>query len=155
MTHRADQIIEAVAAALAASTTLGIPSANIFQHRTLSLADDQGELPAATVNFGDDDPVSDTGTDNFAFIDSLLDITVTLYVAGDNEAAVKRDLLDKRRRVHTALMTDDTLGLSFCLGVRYGGATKPDLDATVERLVGAYETRWRVLYRQNITDPGD
>jgi hypothetical protein len=52
MTHRADQILDAVVERLAASTTLRV--SYILPHRSLSLSDDQGELPAVTVNMGED-----------------------------------------------------------------------------------------------------
>lgn len=152
MTHRAEQIIDAVAAALRASSTL---QANVFEHRAMSIADDQGELPAVSVDAGEDDPLSELGNDNMAFIDSLLSVAVTACVTGDTEEELKTALFDKRRRIHQALMADSTLGLSFCMGTRYAGAGQMQINVNAERMAGSIETRWRVLYRQNITDPGD
>jgi hypothetical protein len=156
MTHRADQIIDAVATALQnASTALAIPAANIFSHRELSLSDEQGELPAATVNFGEDEPTSEFGADNLAYIDSVLAVTITTFAVGNDEASVRRTLMAQRRQVHVALMSDQELGLTFIIGPRYGGAAAPEINATTEKVIGSLETTWRYFYRMNITDPGD
>lgn len=155
MSHRSEQIIDAIVAALRVSTDLPIPAQNVFAHRTLSLSDDQGELPAATVNEGDDAATSDLGNDNLAFIDSLMDVAVVTYAIGTDEVSVKRALAVQRRFVHAAIMADPTLGLNFVIGVRYAGAPKPELDASTQHTVGSRESLWRVHYRMNITDPGD
>lgn len=154
--HRAEQIIDATVSALQArASSLQVPAANVFAHRTLSLDDDQGELPAITVNFGEDDPDSELGSDNLAFIDSALSISIVGYAIDPDETVVRRALLNQRRYIHAALMADQTLGLSFVIGTRYGGAAAPEIDSSGELVAGSLESRWAVHYRMNITDPGD
>lgn len=156
MTHRADQIIEAIVAAVRVQTSaLQVQADNVFSHRTLSLADDAGLLPAITVNFADDTPVSEFGADNVSFIDSVLGITIESFAVDPEEQAVRRALLNHRRFIHKALMADQALGLPFVIGTRYAGAAKPELDGTTELAAGALESRWAVHYRMNISDPGD
>ena len=153
--HREQQIINAFVAALQASTLLAIPAANVFANRSLSLAEDQGEMPAATVNEAEDVQTSDLGTDNLAFIDSLLGVEVQHFATGTSDAEVRTALSDQRRYIHVALMADDTLGLSFVIGLRYGGADRAEIDSNGALIVGSRISRWAVHYRMNKTDPGD
>jgi hypothetical protein len=154
MTHRAEQIIDAVVVAIKAQPDLQVSASNIYAHRTLTLADDQGEMPAITVNAGDDAPASDQGSDNLSFIDSTLVLSIISYVIEDTEELVKQQLFDHRRRVHQAIMLDDTIGLSFVIACRYGGAAAPEMDATSERVAGSMESHWNIFYRMNFSDPG-
>jgi hypothetical protein len=156
MAHRAEQIIDAIVAALRANaSSLRVPAASIFPHRSLSLSEDQGELPAIAVNFGDDDPASELGNDNLAFIDSLLSVSIIGYSVDPDEPSVRRALLNQRRYVHAALLADQSLGVGFVIATRYGGAGAPEFDSTTQKIAGSLESRWRVFYRMNITDPGD
>jgi hypothetical protein len=155
MSHRADQIVDRVVEILQDFPDLDIPSQNIFAHRTLSLSEEDGELPAATVNEGEDSPVSEIGTDNLAFIDSVLAIAVRTLARARTEAEIRRVLGDHRRFVHKALMVDQSLGLPFVIGIRYGGATAAEIDTESELASGARTSIWGVHYRMNITDPGD
>jgi len=150
MTHRAQQIIAATAAALAASSSLG---AAVYTHRRLSLSDEDQELPAVSVNYGSDDPLSDLGVTNIAFIDSLLELAVTLVARGDSEQDVLDELLRLRAAQHVALMADRSLGLAFVIDTRYGGAAAPDVDVSLNRPAGALTCRWLVHYRMNLSDP--
>lgn len=154
MTHRAEQIIDAIVALIKAQANLPVNAGNVYAHRTLSLADDQGEMPAITVNIGDDQPSNEGGTDNLAFIDSLLSVSIVGYAIESTEEEVKSQLMDQRRRVHQALMADDSLALPFVIATRYGGAAAPEMDATTERIAGSMESRWHISYRMNFTDPG-
>lgn len=155
MSHRAEQIIDAVVALLQASPSIGVSPENIFAHRSLSLSEDQGEMPAITVNIGEDSPVSDQGNDNLAFIDSLLTVEIVGYFIAPDEADVKRELFRQRRYAHVALLADPTLGLPFVMGTQYGGASKPEIDSSTQQCAGSLEAPWRVPYRMNIADPGD
>lgn len=155
MTHRAEQIVDAIVAAIAAQANLGVNSENVYAHRTLSLADDQGEMDAITVNIGDDEPMSEFGNDSINLIDSLLQLSVVGYVIADTEPLCKTSLFNVRRRIHQALLADQTLGLTFVPGIRYGGAGAPQLDGSTKQIVGSLESRWFVHYRMNVTDPGD
>jgi hypothetical protein len=151
MSHRAEQVIDAVVALLQASTTLGVPSQSVYPLRTFSLAEDQGEIPAVCVNFGDDNPADDYQTlDDVA---SALEVFTTSYLLADEEPELKRSLLDVRKEIHKAIVADSTLGLSFVLSIAYGGAAAPERDATGERLAGSQVSRWIVTYSMNPNDP--
>lgn len=150
MSHRAQQIVEAVVAALQADTALG---ATVYTHRQYSLSEADQELPAVSVRIGSDMPTGEFGPDNFAFIDSVLELVVEISVKAGDEQTAANSLLDLRRRVHIDLMADRTQALSFVMDTRYGGATAPDFDVSTDRPVARLETRWGVFYRMNLTDP--
>lgn len=150
MTHRADQILDAAVAAI--ESVVGGAGVKVYKHRRLSLGVDQDELPAISVDFGEDAPAADLNTQ---FIDSTLTLEVTGVVYGYEEAEVKAALLKLRREAHQALMADDTLGLAFVFTTFYGGAEAPEIDADGEYVIGKLTAPWRVQYRMNRSDPGD
>lgn len=150
MTHRAQQIVDAAAAILAASSTL---EAAVYTHRRHPLSDPDQELPAVIVDYGADVPAGELGVTNVAFIDSLLELTVRIVVKGDTEADVLAAMLDRRVAQHVALMADRSLGLGFVIDTRYGGASEPVLDVSLERPAGELACRWLVHYRMNLADP--
>lgn len=150
MTHRAEQIIDAVVLRLQASSSLGI--SNVFTLRSLSLAEDQGELPAVTVDFGDDTPAEEY-SDLTDQVGSALEVLTTVYVVADDEPTVKQLLMAARTETHKAIDPNATLGLSFVLKVEYGGAGKPEIDTTTQQCAGSQESRWLVTYHMNISDP--
>lgn len=146
--HRAEQIVDAAVTLLDAAL-----SAQVFKARTLSLSNEDGELPAITVNIGTDDPVSDLGADNLRFIDSLLELRLTAYAQDTSQSAVLTDLMALRVGVHKALMADQTLGLGFVMSTRYGGADAPEVATEGAYLAGRLDMTFRVLYRMSVTDP--
>lgn len=152
MTHRAEQIVDAVVSAIRSSAPSTV---KVYAHRRLSLAEDQDELPAISVDFGEDQPFDDDGASNMAFIDSLLNINITAIVSGAEERDLKADLLRHRREVHVSLMSDRTLGLGFVVDTRYLGADSPEIDTDGEFLVGSLTSTWAIHYRMNIADPGN
>lgn len=149
MAHRADQIIDAIVSAI--ESQVGPTGVHVYSHRRLTLAEDQDELPAISVDFGEDTPA----TENVSYIDSLLSCQITGIVSAHEEQDLRSELLDLRRQVHIALMADPTLGLSFVVTAHYGGADEPVVDASGETIIGAYTSTWTVYYRMNYTDPGD
>jgi hypothetical protein len=155
MSHRAEQIVEAMQTIIAAFSGLAINPKNVHIHRTLTLSEDVGELDAMTINLGDDSPVSEFGTDNVAFIDSILSVPIVSYAKATTEYELRRALSRLRRQMHQALMADVTLGLSFMVHTMYGGAKAVEIETDGDSPVGQQESLWRVHYRMNITDPGD
>lgn len=145
MTHRAEQIQDAIVALM--PTT----SSN-FKHRVLSLSQPEGDVPARSVRFGEDVPIDDDGASNFAFLDSLLAIEIDHKVLEVDEETALSALMEMRRETHIALMADRSLGLSFVIDTRYGGASAPARDIT-ELCAGVLTSRWFVHYRMTITDP--
>lgn len=155
MSHRVQQIVDKVQTILEAHV-LTAAEASIYQHRTLSLSEPDLEIPAISITLGDDPPIDDDGATNFNYFDSLQSLLFRIVVKGgaqDEERHVIAKLLDLRRALHVALMVDDSLGLAFVIGVRYGGAEAPELSAEDEKTVGAMACRWLVHYRVNIADP--
>lgn len=150
MSHRAQQIIDAMAANLGVSAaTLG----PVFVNRSLSLSEAEREVPCVSVNYGADTPLNALGASNLSFIDSLIEVSVTAYASDDNEQSLLGKLLDARRLVHVDLLADRSQGLSFVIDTRYGGAPVPDTNSTAERIVGSLASTWFVHYRMNLLDP--
>ncbi len=143
--HRADQIIAAVVSALESSASL---TAAVYAHRALPLSEDESELPAVSVTFGEDAPDAQISQ----LIYSTLDVQTTAYCAGDDEAAVRTALLELRAQIHIAVMTSTRLGLSFVHLVNYGGAAAPEIEIG-ERTFGALRSSWRVRYEMDYDDP--
>lgn len=148
--HRAEQILEAVVSAIESQADRG---AAVVPHLALTLSEDDQELPAVAVRLGSDDPVSELGTSNLAYIDSVLQIRCTVYARHVDQAEEARELMRLRSVVHRALMADQTLGLDFVMGVRYGGASEPERDAAGGQIAGRMDCLFGVLYRMNLTDP--
>ena len=151
MSHRAQQIVDAIAAALVANTSLG---ASVYTHRMQSLSDEDQELPAVSVTYGADTPVGEGGVENTVFIDSLLEVFVSCFARHSSESELLTSLLELRRQAHIALQANPAQGLSFVSDTQYAGADAPVVSANGERMDGALSTRWLVRYRMNITDPG-
>lgn len=152
MTHRAQQIADAVVGKLSARAAL---KASVYSQRALTLGAADQELPAACVMLGDDDPLSDDGASNFAYLDSTLALTVALVATADDEDELVRELSRLRAETHIALMADRTQGLSWVMNTRYAGASAPDLNTDGGSFAGRIETRWLVHYRMSVTDPNN
>lgn len=152
MTHRAGQICSRIAQLLSASSSL--VGVSIFTDLTYSLSEQASELPAITVNEGDDVPDSDEGNDNLAFIDSQTSFEIAAYAVGIDEPTVKAALRELRRVIHMVLMADPTLGLSFVIATKYGGAEQASMSVAGEQCAGSLVSNWRVQYRMNFLDPG-
>jgi hypothetical protein len=143
--HRAEQIIDALVALMPSTGAA-------FKHRVLSLSDEEQEMPAQCVRLGEDKPLDDDGASNFSFIDSLLFVEIDLYAKEIDIEATITKLMQLRTAIHIALMADRSLGLSFVIDTRYGGAEAPEAEQK-DYVVGRLTTSWQVHYRQNIGDP--
>ena len=148
--HRAQQVVEAIAAALAANTDL---DAAVYTNRTLPVSVEDNEVPCVSVVYGGDEPLNAEGAVNLAYIDSLLEVFVKCTGAGNSEEAMLAALMVLRRQVTVTLMADRSLGLAFVMDTRYGGASAPESDARIDKYVGKLDTRWHVMYRMNLLDP--
>jgi hypothetical protein len=149
--HREEQILQAAAALVAAWPSLG---AEVHKHRTLTLSADDQELPAISVNNGDDDPLGERGVTNLAFIDSVTQLKFTLCAQGRDQEEVAAELDRMRVVLHKAMMqSPQTLGLSFVMQIGYGGASEPEYSSEGSPLVGKRECAFSVMYRMNLTDP--
>ncbi len=143
--HRAEQIVDAIVARFKAQADIGVNPANIFANRSLSLGDDQGEIPAITVNFGDDerDDFSQAGA-----IWSDLEIEIALFNRAP-EDQIKHLLLEMREKVEYALAIDQNIGLAFVLQMKWENAIKPKIDSSSELTAGEVTVNYRVKYAQD------
>lgn len=149
--HREEQIIQAAKTAIESFTGI---NAEVLAHSTLSLNADDQELPAVTINNGPDASVDDDGYGNLAFIDSLVEISIGLYAQGSTQQEVASELDRLRVVVHKALLASPrTLGLSFVMGIRYGGAEAPEYSTDGSPLAGRRICTFAVSYRMGIEDP--
>lgn len=149
--HREQQIIDAAAAAIAAQSDV---AASVFTNRVLSLGADDQELPAIVVTGGEDSALDDDGAVNLAYVDSLLALHVTCYAQESTEQELRTTLARLRSVVHRALLgTDRTLGLSFVIDTRYGGASDVSVAADVAPLGASRVNLFAVHYRMNLASP--
>lgn len=150
--HRAEQIINAIVTRIQDSLTIGIAPENVFPNRTLSLSEKSDEIPAVTVNGGDDNTAPEY-TEMSGEIGSEFEIFTTIYAIETTEALLKSLLYTKRAEIQKAIRPPDNLGLPFVLKVEYGGAAAIENDITGEMHAGKYELRWLVTYHADETDP--
>lgn len=149
--HREEQVVQAAAGLVEAWPSLG---ASVFTHRTLSLGPDDQELPAICLNNGPDEPGSEQGVDNLAYVDSVSTLVFTLYAQGDDQETVASELDRLRVLVHKAMLQSPrTLGLSFVMGVWYAGASEPEFSNDGSPLAGRRDCTYRIPYRMSLTDP--
>jgi hypothetical protein len=149
--HREGQILQAVQAAVEAVPDVG---AAVFLHRTLSLSADDQELPAICINAGADEAIADSGYTNLAFIDSQCEVVVTLYAQAQTQQEVAAELDRLRVVVHKAMLAAPrTLGLTFLLGIAYGGADAPEYSTDGSPLAASRVCNFAVQYRMNLVDP--
>jgi hypothetical protein len=146
VTHRAGQIVDAIAELLAARVSSTI---KVFKHRRLSLADDQGELPAISVDFGEDQPAGDQPLRG---INSVLNVVITGVAVAPTEDELREKLLVMREASDDLMdehmhQIQPRLGLTFVYGIGYGGAAAPDINADDESIVGSLASNWNVGYR--------
>lgn len=145
MAHRAQQIVEAVAAALTANADL---RAQVEFNRVRSLSEVDAELDALTVNYGADTP-EEADLESFR---SSLEVVLTFYCTGATEREVLEKLLELRRQSHISMMADFTFGLAFVWHTAYAGADAPALQMA-DRIIGSLTSRWLARYLMNISDP--
>lgn len=126
---------------------------NVVRERVVGFSRRDNDLPAVSVFMAEDQPVSDNGQENMAFIDSELTIQCVVFVSQPTEEEVIDQLLEMRRQIHIALMADYTLGLSFVSDTRYGGASPPDIEDDGGSLIGRMEVTWKIQYRMRLSDP--
>lgn len=147
--HRALQIIDAVAGLVRARVEAG--GTKVFTHRRYSLAGDQDELPAISVDFGEDQRADSVF---IGAIDSVLAVQVTAVSQDPDEKALRLKLMELRTESHRAVMADQRLGIgSVVVTTFYGGASAPDIGTDGEQHVGELTSTWLVRYRMAPTDP--
>jgi hypothetical protein len=146
--HRAQTIIDAIASLV--RTRVQASGVKVFTHHRHSFDAEQDELPAISVDYGEDRR-ADSST--LGVITSLLTVECTAVAAAPLEADLRSKLLDLRAEIHRAVMANHRLGLDFVSTTYYGGANAPQLDAEGEQLVGELTSSWAVLYEMSLFDP--
>lgn len=151
MTHRADQILEAVADAIRSVVDSTV---NVYVHRRDSLSDGESELPAISVDYGTDDAIGD-GEDAFLLdgtIESLLTVNLTAAAVATDSPELRRKLLELRTLGHRGIRRQVQL-LPFVKGTHYGGANEPDVNTEGEQIVGELTSPWFVRYEMDPDNP--
>lgn len=151
MTHRADQIIDAVVAFIALEVDSDV---SVYAHNRLSLSAEQDQVPAISVDFGEDVPYTGDGAGTLdGTIESLLTVNITCLATAPLEELLRRQLLALRASAHRGVKATRDLGLSFVTRTFYGGANPPEIDASVDPIIGELVCPWGVLYETSETDP--
>lgn len=144
-------MLDAVAALVRARVEAS--GVKVFTHRRFTLDPEQDELPAITVDYGEDRK-SDMSV--LGRITSLLSVECTAVVMAPLEADLRSTLLELRAEIHGAVMANQNLGLpSVVSATFYGGASAPAVDADGEQLVGELTSTWLVLYDMSLSDPAN
>lgn len=152
MSHRAEQILEAVAALVRARVEAS--GVKVYTHRRLSLDPEQDELPGISIDYGEDRRSDNNSV--LGRITSLLTVECTAVVMEALEADVRAKLLELRAQIHRAVMADPRLGLPDVVSSTfYGGAAAPGVDEAGELIAGELTSLWLVLYDMSLSDPAN
>lgn len=154
MTHRAAEILDAVAAlVLARVNASGNSGVKVFTHRRFTLDPEQDELPAISIDYGEDRPAESR---SLSSIGSVLSVECTAIVMSPHEDELREKLLELRAEIHRAVMANPRLGLpDVVVSTFYGGAGAPAIEAEGEQLVGALTSTWLVRYQMSLSDPAN
>lgn len=150
MTHRAEQIVQRCAELVA--TAVAVDHVTVFTHRRLTLSADDADLPAISVDYGED---TRADTVIIGSISSELQVQFTGVVADAFEDVVRQKLMALRSSVHAALKADSKLGLGFVIDTYYGGANAPEVVTESEQIIGALTSTWIVYYQMNEGNPSN
>lgn len=148
MTHRAQQIIDAVAALVRARVE---PSGvKVFTHRRLSLDPEQDELPAISVDYGDltvddKDPEED-------YFDCTLAVMTTAVAVNAEESLLRNQLLAMTVEAQAAINAVPLLGLNFVNDTILIGWATPEVGQTDEFLAGSLTSSWQIKFRMQFED---
>jgi len=145
MTHRAEQIMQAVVAAVTGLATSGN---NVHRGREYALPSNS-KLPALLVYMGSDEPLRDDS----AWPRMYSDLNVEVAIARSIEPNYEAQLLASRAEVTQALRADYTLGLPFVQEIQERAADEPDYEGDPPRVV-FYRLPWAVRYWRPWDDPG-
>lgn len=152
MSHRAEQIVAAVADAI---RTIAESHVEIFEHSRSTVYVQGNAEQRISVDYGEDTPLDDGSSFLDGTIESLLTINATSVVLASNENDVRRTLLELRSLIHRAIGPGkDRLGLEFALDVHYAGAQPPEVDVGDSLpIVGELVSQWGVRYRMSRNNP--
>ena len=150
MTHRAQQVLDAVAALESAES--GPSGVHVFTHRRLSLDPGQDQLPAKSVDYGD--LSVDMKDPDEEYFDCTLGVLVTILEMSDEERTLRESLMSLAVQSQKAITSVPLLNLDFVNDVIFLGWTAPEIDASGEKLVGQIVCSWQIKFRMQFEDPG-
>lgn len=142
----AETIMQTVQSVLNASL-----AANVYRGRVDSFNDD--ELPAVVVFQGAEEPASESGRMNLAFMDQLLTVR-TECAARTTQENIETDLNELRRQVHAVLMAENALNLAYVIDIIPAGVDEPVIDGSSDKFTGTMVLNWVVYYRHQHQDAG-
>lgn len=123
---------------------------HVFTHRRESLSAEQDELPAISIDYGEDSPT--TGV--ISEFRSVLTVEARIKVQAPTPEDLHEKLFEQRSEVHVAVMANNgSLGLPFVIATLYGGADAPDVSSAGSQLTAELLTRWQVHYTMDLDDP--
>lgn len=158
MTHRAEQIVQAIAAVL--DTALTPKGVRVYTHRGDTLDGEQDELPGVSVDYGEFTVTEETEHELYC----TLEVPIALVVKLPTEEDVRAARLSLARDIHRAIMASPgvgmpwavKLGLAFVITVHPAGWAKPpEPETRGEAIVGELTTNWRAEFKTDVDDPGD
>jgi hypothetical protein len=123
--------------------------AKVFKHYRFKLDEEQDELPAISIDYGEDSPAGGTLNE----YESVLAVECIAAASGVTGEELHEILMELRAEVHAALRADPTLGLAFVITTEYGQVDKPEVSDRGEKLCGACLARWLVTYNLDFSNP--
>jgi hypothetical protein len=145
--HRAYQALKAARDIVIAADTLAGTQVEIA--RTAAMND----AAAIDIWMGPDVAPTELGVESTYWLDSLLRVYFDLHVrAPEPPLSIIDRIFQLRAEVHTALLADWTLGLSFVHSIRYQGAEEFTPQQIGDQ-VGALRTVWDIAYRMEYANP--
>ena len=144
MSHRAEQIMQAVVTTLTGLATTG---GRVYRGR--SNPTPEGDANALLVWQGPDDIIEEMS-------DEQIDSELTVYIdaqAREISAQIDTTMNQIRLEVTRALAASETLGLAFVQGIQEEGTDEPGVSGDGDRPIAGMRMTWVVLYRYTRTDP--
>jgi hypothetical protein len=148
MTHRAEQIVDALVTLIQAQVeALG---AKVYAHRRTSLDPEQDEMPAISVDVGEDQPADWKGLDTLG---SAFNVHVTHIATGAREEDARGAIMDLREKTEALLLSHrrapagQKLGLTFVYSIQYDGAGELESLTEGELYVAGVLAKWTVAYQ--------
>lgn len=150
MTHRAQQIVDAIAELVRARVE---PSGvHVYTHGRESLSEEQDELPAVSVDYGElsvdmEDP-------DEHYYDCTLAVMVMCIATNADSATLRESLLVLAVDTQVAINATPDLDLDFVIDTLFAGWAAPEISSQGSRHTGAVVTNWQVKFRMLFDDPG-
>jgi len=144
MTHRAENIMDAVTTTVTGLTTTGT---RVVRGRVYSVE----TAPALTVEMGSD--FVDRETSDFVNANRTLVVKITAIVKANSEPDSQLNTI--REEVYNALLADRTLGATAgVIDVWLDTDDEPELSSEADQTIGKQQMNYMVKYRHSYTDAG-